>query len=193
MGLDWEELPETNGRFQLNEGGHTYIGGADFGQVDSSVFTIIDVSYVPYQLVVQEEYANHSWEFIFAKFSQLHKAFDNKVRWQIDATGMGGSMQEEWTRNMGISFSPYVYSPWTKVKLINTLQEVLTTGKLVTPNIPGLREQLRFYKMDTKTRQIDDKRQKTDRIQSLALAIELAERKRPTLDIYEYGDNATYA
>jgi hypothetical protein len=186
MNLDLEELPETNGRFREYEMGHEYIGGADFGKVDSTVFTILDVSYTPYQLVVQEEYSKHSWEFIFQKFLELHKAYKAKVRWQIDATSMGGSMQEEWTRNLGISFSPFTYTPVGKIKLINTLQEVISLGKLVTPAIPSLREQLRFYKLD-------DKKLVTDRVQSLALAVELAERKRPSVEIYSYGGNEEYA
>lgn len=193
MALEWEELEDTNGNYGVYEAGHTYKGGADFGQVDSSVFTIIDTTYTPYQLVVQEEYANHSWEYIFAKFLELHKKFQGKVTWQIDATAMGGSMQEEWTRNLGIRFYPFKYTPVSKVKLINTLQEVLSSNKLLTPLIPSLREQLRFYKLDPKTRKIDDEKQKTDRIQSLALAIELAERVRPIPEIYTYGvTNARY-
>jgi len=186
MKLGLEELPDTNGHFREYEAGHTYVGGADFGQIDSSVFTIIDVSYVPYQLVVQEEYANHSWEFIFDRFLKLHRDFKGKPRWQIDATSMGGSMQEEWTRNLGINFTPFVYSPVSKVKLINTLQEVMSIGKIATPLIPELREQLRFYKLDPKTRKIDDARQRTDRIQSLALAVELSEKRKPLPEIYNY-------
>jgi len=187
MNLDDEELPDTNGRYGIFEGGHTYVGGADFGQIDSSVFTILDISYPVYQLVVQEEYASHSWDYIFAKFLQLHKDFHGRVGWQIDATGMGGSMQEEWVRGLGIPFYPFKYNPVSKVKLINTLQEVISLGKIVTPVIPELREQLRFYKVDPKTRRIDDKHLKTDRLQSLALSVELAERKRPTIPIYTYG------
>lgn len=188
MTMDLEEIPDTNGRFRGFEAGHVYVGGVDFGQVDSSVFTILDVTYVPYQLIVQEEYANHSWEYIFAKFLQLHKDYNAKVKWQIDATSMGGSMQEEWTRNLGISFYPFVYSPVSKVKLINTLQSVLSYGKLASPPIARLREQLRFYKLDPKTRKIDDAKLTTDRIQSLALAVELAERKKPEVEIYTYGE-----
>jgi hypothetical protein len=193
MTLEEEEMPDTNGRFREFERGHTYVGGSDFGQVDSTVYTILDVSYIPYQLVVQEEYSNHSWEFIFAKFLELHKAFDSKVKWQIDATSMGGSMQEEWTRGLGIPFYPYTYTPISKVKLINTLQEVLGSGKLVSPRIPSLREQLRFYKLDPKTRRIDDSKQVTDRIQSLALAVELAERRREPAATYYYGRMAANA
>jgi hypothetical protein len=186
MKMDQEEIEDTNGRFVPFEAGHTYVGGVDFGQIDSTVYTILDVSYVPYQLVVQEEYSNHSWEFIFSKFMQLHKDYQGKVKWQIDATSMGGSMQEEWTRGLGIPFYPYTYTPVSKVKLINTLQEVLSLGKLVSPIIPELREQLRFYKLDPKTRRIDDAKLKTDRIQSLALAVELAEKKRPLAETYSY-------
>lgn len=187
MNLDEEDDIDYPGNFRFWEAGHIYIGGADFGQVDSSVFTILDVTYTPYQLVVQEEYFNHSWEFIFAKFLELHKRFASKVRWQIDATAMGGSMQEEWTRNLGIPYYPFIYSPVSKVKLINTLQTVISTGRIVTPVIPELREQLRFYKLDPRTRKIDDAKLKTDRIQSLALATELAEKRRPLTPIYTYG------
>ena len=192
MTLDSEEISEENGRYKAFEAGHTYVGGVDFGQVDSSVFTILDVTYVPYQIIVQEEYKNHSWEFIFDRFLKLHKDYHSKPRWQIDATSMGGSMQEEWTRNLGITFYPYVYNPVSKVKLINTLQEVISYGKLVSPPIKELREQLRFYKLDPKTRKIDDAKQKTDRIQSLALAVELAERKKPNVPIYYYGGVDSY-
>ncbi len=192
MTLDLTEIPETNGNFRTYEPGHSYIGGVDFGQADSTVLTILDTSYVPYQLVVQEEYMNHSWEFIFMKFLDLHKRFNQKVIWQIDATAMGGSMQEEWTRNLGIRAYPYIYSPVTKVRLINTLQRVLTSNELITPLIPELREQLRFYRLDPKTRKIDDDKQKTDRIQSLALAVELADRRKPIAEIYTYGGNNAY-
>ena len=55
------------------------------------------------------------------------------------------------------------------------------------PRIAPLREQLRFYKLDPKTRRIDDAKQKTDRIQSLALAVELAEKRKEPADMYYYG------
>lgn len=192
MKLDSEEIEGTNGNYREFEAGHTYVGGVDFGQLDSTVLTILDTTYVPYQLVVQEEYANHSWEYIFAKFLELHRRFKQKVTWQIDATAMGGSMQEEWTRGLGIRFYPFTYNPVSKVKLINTLQEVIGSGRLVTPIITDLREQLRFYRLDPKTRKIDDAKQRTDRIQSLALAVELAERKRPVPEIYYYGAERAY-
>lgn len=156
--LKREIAPSTN---------HQYIHGVDFGRKGDFTGCITwDVTVRPHlQVNVYRAGGGAvSWENIFEDLIKIYNRYGGEF--VVDATGMGGDMQQEWLNDLGIPFIPYQFggSPARKVRLINNLQDYISKRKFrMAPN-DHLIDELRQYPAD-----LDDKDIATDMVMALCL------------------------
>lgn len=162
--------------------GRQYITGVDFGRKqDYTVAITLDITERPWQMVDFGRWGGGtvSWEFIFTKLYGIFNLY--KSEFFVDSTSAGGDMQIEWLRSLEIYYKPFLYSPASKVKLINNLQDSLARKYVKIPHIQKLKEELRFYPRD-----LDDKKIDTDCVMALALAVFRARDYASVGEPYDY-------
>ena len=146
---------------------HQYVHGVDFGRVgDYTSIITWDVSIKPFIQVSTYRAGGGalSWENIFEDLLKIWKRYGGEM--VIDATGMGGDIQQEWLGDLGIPFIPYQFggSPAKKVALVNNLQDYIEKRRFKMPYDEQLVEELRMYPAN-----MDDKDLETDMMFALAL------------------------
>lgn len=146
---------------------HQYVHGVDFGRKgDFTAIITWDVSVRPHLQVNTYRAGGGavSWENIFEDLMRIWRRYEGDV--VVDATGMGGDMQQEWLTDLGIPFIPYQFggSPGKKVALVNNLQDFIEKNKFRMPYDEQLLEELREYPAN-----MDDKDITTDMLFALAL------------------------
>lgn len=152
---------------------HRYVHGVDFGRKGDYTGCITwDITVRPHlQVNVYRAGGGAvSWENIFEDLIKIYKKYGGEF--VIDATGMGGDMQQEWLAELGIPFVPYQFggSPARKVKLINNLQDYIEKRKFrMAPN-DQLLDELRQYPADLQDRDLE-----TDMVMALSLVAHAAE------------------
>lgn len=146
---------------------HQYVTGVDFGRKGDYTAAITwDVTVRPHVQVNVYRAGGGvvSWENIFDDLLKINYKYGGEFI--IDATGMGGDIQQEWLFELGINFIPYQFggSPAKKVRLVNNLQDYIEKKKFrMAPN-EYLVDELRQYPRD-----LDDKEMSTDMVMALAL------------------------
>lgn len=168
-----EYKPSTN---------RVYVTGVDFGRKnDFTVAFTLDVTERPYKMMHFGRWGGGvvSWQFIFNELYGIFKTYNSEFL--VDATSSGGDMQCEWLNELGIFYKPYVYTPGTKVKLINNLQDAMSQKLFRVAPIQALKEELRFYPRD-----LDDKKVPTDCVMALALAVLKAKEYGSVGEPYDY-------
>lgn len=146
---------------------HQYVTGVDFGRKGDFTGAITwDVTVRPHlQVNVYRAGGGAvSWENIFEDLIKIYNRYGGEFI--VDATGMGGDIQQEWLGDLGINFIPYQFggSPARKVRLINNLQDYIAKCKFkMFPN-EYLVDELRQYPADH-----EDKGMSTDMVMALAL------------------------
>lgn len=146
---------------------HQYITGVDFGRKGDYTAAITwDVTVRPHVQVdiYRAGGGAVSWENILEDMIKIYNRYGSEF--VIDATGMGGDMQQEWLADLGIPFIPYQFggSPAKKVRLINNLQDYIAKRKFKMAPNEYLLDELRQYPAN-----LDDKEISTDMVMSLAL------------------------
>lgn len=147
--------------------GHQYVHGLDFGRKgDYTCCVTWDVSVKPHiQVNVYRAGGGAvTWENIFEDIIAIYKKYGGEFF--VDATGMGGDMQQTWLDDLGVAYTPYQFggSPAKKVSLINNLQDYIGRHSFrMAPNDELLSE-VRGYPAN-----LDDKGLDTDMVMALAL------------------------
>lgn len=161
---------------------HVYVHGVDFGRKgDYTGIITWDVSVRPHvQVDVYRAGGGAvSWENIFEDLLNIYRRYGGEF--VVDATGMGGDIQQEWLSDLGIPFIPYQFggSPARKVALINNLQDYIAKRKFKMASHEYLIDELRNYPAN-----FEDKDLSTDMVMALALVAWGARNYEP-LGMYE--------
>lgn len=141
--------------------------GTDFGRKeDATVNVTLDAAKKPFVLLDYYRMAPGmaSWQEILNDILAINKKYGGEH--VVDTTSTGGDMQQEWLMDLGIPIIPFRFSPTSKIKLINNLQDVIQKKEIRIPYIHQLIDELRTY-----PRNLDDKGLVTDSVMALALAV----------------------
>lgn len=146
---------------------HQYVTGVDFGRKGDFTGAITwDVTVKPHLQVncYRAGGGAVSWENIFEDLLKIYNRYGGEFI--IDATGMGGDMQQTWLDDLGIPYIPYQFggNPAKKIRLKDNLQDYLSKRKFrMAPN-EYLIDELRQYPAD-----LEDKDIATDMVMALCL------------------------
>ena len=146
--------------------GHQYVTGWDVAEkVDFLVGITLDITELPFKVVDFIRLGREGWKTIYDCIRARHNHFNDSC--YFDATGPGQHLEDELSDINGV---PVTIGHKTgpnaigKMDLIIQCVKMLEQGRIKTPFIKALLEELRFYRWD-------DKRLRTDCVMALAIAI----------------------
>ena len=164
---------------------HQYVHGVDFGRKGDFTGRVTwDISVKPHVQVdiYRVGGGTASWENIFEDLIQAYRKYPGEF--VVDATGMGGDMQQEWLGDLGIPFIPYQFggSPARKVKLLDNLRDFIEKRKFRMAYDEHLVDELRSYPANN-----EDKDMETDMVFAIALCAWGARNYEPIGNVEYYS------
>ena len=140
------------------QAGHRYVTGWDLARKkDYTVGITLETTKLPARVVAFERFRGKPWPLVGERIEQKSKSFSGNTR--IDSTGVGDPVEQF----LNVPVEGFIFTPRSKLNLIQNLVLAMEQGQIVFPNIPQLVEELREYRWV-------DKSLTTDCVMALALA-----------------------